>query len=82
MAERPVLNGKKLCGILTELSVSLETQEPEYVVIGIGINCNQRDFAGARYGNVASHRSRAPGRRERHRRGAASGAFAGYGGST
>ena len=31
----PVLNGKKLCGILTELSVSLETQEPEYVVIGI-----------------------------------------------
>ena len=34
----PVLNGKKLCGILTELSVSLETQEPEYVVIGIGIN--------------------------------------------
>ena len=36
----PVLNGKKLCGILTELSVSLETQEPEYVVIGIGVNCN------------------------------------------
>ena len=34
----PVLNGKKLCGILTELSVSLETQEPEYVVIGIGVN--------------------------------------------
>ena len=40
----PVLNGKKLCGILTELSVSLETQEPEYVVIGIGINCNQSSF--------------------------------------
>ena len=40
----PVLNGKKLCGILTELSVSLETQEPEYVVIGIGINCNQTQF--------------------------------------
>ena len=33
-----VLGKKKLCGILTELSVSLETQEPEYVVIGIGIN--------------------------------------------
>lgn len=40
----PVLNGKKLCGILTELSVSLETQEPEYVVIGIGVNCNQNRF--------------------------------------
>ena len=40
----PVLNGKKLCGILTELSVSLETQEPEYVVIGIGVNCNQSAF--------------------------------------
>ncbi len=40
----PVLNGKKLCGILTELSVSLETQEPEYVVIGIGVNCNQKSF--------------------------------------
>ena len=38
------LDGKKLCGILTELSVSLETQEPEYVVIGIGINCNQTQF--------------------------------------
>ena len=40
----PVLNGKKLCGILTELSMSLETQEPEYVVIGIGVNCNQASF--------------------------------------
>ena len=40
----PVLNGKKLCGILTELSVSLETQEAEYVVIGIGVNCNQKRF--------------------------------------
>ena len=40
----PVLNGKKLCGILTELSVSMETQEPEYVVIGIGVNCNQASF--------------------------------------
>ena len=39
-----VLGGKKLCGILTELSVSLETQEPEYVVIGIGVNCNQKRF--------------------------------------
>ena len=40
----PVLNGKKLCGILTELSMSLETQEPEYVVVGIGVNCNQAVF--------------------------------------
>ena len=41
----PVLNGKKLCGILTELSVSLETQEPEYVVIGIGINVHEQTFS-------------------------------------
>lgn len=40
----PILNGKKLCGILTELSVSMETQEAEYAVIGIGINCNQPSF--------------------------------------
>jgi len=29
-----VLNGRKLCGILTELG-------PDYAVVGIGINCNQ-----------------------------------------
>lgn len=32
------LNGKKLCGILTEASVSVENGSLEYAVVGIGIN--------------------------------------------
>ena len=35
----------KLCGILTELSILAETREVDYVVAGIGINCNQTAFA-------------------------------------
>lgn len=38
-----VVNGKKLCGILTESSI-----EPEfinYIVVGIGINVNQTEFS-------------------------------------
>lgn len=34
--------GKKLAGILTELSVELESGQAEYVVVGIGVNCCQR----------------------------------------
>lgn len=34
-----VLSGKKLCGILTELSIEAETRLVEYVVVGVGINC-------------------------------------------
>ncbi|MCR4911311.1 MAG: biotin--[acetyl-CoA-carboxylase] ligase [Bacilli bacterium] len=34
------INDKKVCGIL------LEGQIPEYIVIGIGINVNQKDFIG------------------------------------
>jgi len=39
-----VLNGKKLCGILTEMSV--EQDEINYVIVGIGINVNleSQDF--------------------------------------
>ena len=37
-----VLEGKKLCGILTELSVEWESNTLEYLIIGIGINCNQK----------------------------------------
>ena len=42
------LNGRKLCGILTELSVEGETGALQYVVAGIGINVSQReeDFEG------------------------------------
>lgn len=44
MAERPGSEREEALRLLTELSVSLETQEPEYVVIGIGVNCNQKRF--------------------------------------
>lgn len=33
-----ILNGKKLCGILTELSVEGESGSVQYLVIGIGVN--------------------------------------------
>lgn len=35
-----VLNGKKLCGILTELSIEAESGLVSYAVVGIGVNCN------------------------------------------
>lgn len=37
-----VLHGKKVCGILTEMSMELD--QIEYVVLGIGINVNTEDF--------------------------------------
>lgn len=37
-----IANGKKLCGILTESSTDLEYIN--YVVVGIGVNCNQTEF--------------------------------------
>lgn len=43
-----VLNGKKLCGILTELSLEGESGALQYVVVGIGVNVSQseQDFDG------------------------------------
>ena len=43
-----VLGGKKLCGILTELSMEGESGALQYVIIGIGINVahTREDFAG------------------------------------
>lgn len=38
-----VLNGKKVCGILTEMSA--EVDYINYVVVGIGINVNQESFS-------------------------------------
>ncbi len=35
-----VLNGKKLCGILTEME--LNGSETDFVIVGVGINCNQK----------------------------------------
>ncbi len=43
----PVLNGRKLCGILTELSLEGESGRLQYLVLGIGVNVLQgaADFA-------------------------------------
>ena len=43
----PVLNGKKLCGILTEMSLEAETGRVQSLVLGIGVNILQKpeDFA-------------------------------------
>ena len=38
-----VLDGRKLCGILTELELEAETGEPSAVIAGIGINVGQTD---------------------------------------
>lgn len=35
------LHNRKLCGILTELSLVGESSEPDYVVVGVGINLTQ-----------------------------------------
>ena len=39
-----VVNGKKICGILTEMEMGLETKEIQYLVIGVGINVGNREF--------------------------------------
>ena len=39
-----VMNGKKVCGILTEMSAELDAIH--YVVVGVGINVNQPSFEG------------------------------------
>ena len=43
-----VLGGRKICGILTELSLEGESGQVDCVVVGIGVNCRQReeDFPG------------------------------------
>lgn len=47
-----VSNGKKICGILTEMSAELEGIN--YVVPGIGINVNQEGFEGDYAANATS----------------------------
>lgn len=37
----PILNGRKLSGILTELSLEAETGRMQYLVVGIGLNVGQ-----------------------------------------
>ncbi len=36
-----MMGGRKICGILTEMSVESETGTIQYVVVGIGVNVNQ-----------------------------------------
>ena len=38
-----ILGGRKLCGILTELGLEGETGSLDYVVVGIGVNIDQRE---------------------------------------
>lgn len=38
------LNGKKVCGILTEAITDFESGQIESLVVGIGINCDTKDF--------------------------------------
>lgn len=37
-----LLNGKKICGILTEMSVESESGQIQYVVLGVGLNVNEQ----------------------------------------
>lgn len=37
-----VLSSKKICGILTEMQI--KEQKPEFIMIGVGINVNQKEF--------------------------------------
>lgn len=46
-----VINGKKVCGILTEMS--LERDYIQYVVIGVGINVRQQEFVPEIAGKAA-----------------------------
>ncbi|MCM1131949.1 MAG: biotin--[acetyl-CoA-carboxylase] ligase [Ruminococcus flavefaciens] len=43
------MNGKKICGILTEASLGLEYNTLDYAVVGIGINVLSHDFGELSY---------------------------------
>ncbi len=40
-----VLNGKKICGILTELFLKADDCGNDYIVIGVGVNVKNQDFS-------------------------------------
>lgn len=49
------LGGKKVCGILTEASLSLENHSLDYAVIGIGINVlSVKELFGTELGEIAT----------------------------
>ena len=59
----PVLNGKKLCGILTEVSLEAETGRLQSLVLGIGVNVLQRaESFSPEVREVATSRLQARGR--------------------
>ena len=61
-----ILHSKKLCGILTEMSLEAETGELQYVVAGIGINVSQSDADfGTEVSQLAISLEQALGRRIR-----------------
>lgn len=51
-----LLNGKKICGILTELSMEADGDRVRYAIVGIGVNCNQNrgDFPAPLAGIASS----------------------------
>lgn len=49
-----LINGRKVCGILTEISA--DTEQLRHAVIGIGINVNQVSFSGELEGVATSLR--------------------------
>ncbi|MBD5550105.1 MAG: biotin--[acetyl-CoA-carboxylase] ligase [Lachnospiraceae bacterium] len=54
-----VVNGRKICGILTEMEMGLETKEIQYLVIGVGINVNNGFTAMRETGNPVRAREAA-----------------------
>lgn len=49
------MNGRKICGILTEASLSLETKSLDYAVIGIGINVHSvKNIFGQELNDIAA----------------------------
>ncbi len=56
-----LIDGKKICGILTELSANVENVN--YIVLGIGINCNQNtDLWSPQLKQIATSLNKAVGR--------------------
>lgn len=49
-----VIDGRKVCGILTEMSLSLEMDSIQYVVSGVGVNVRRQVFAEALQGHAAA----------------------------
>lgn len=48
------IEGKKVAGILTETSLSLENGEPQYIILGVGINTNDSKKLPEELKNIAT----------------------------